>query len=71
VQCWHGTEKNGFKRFERKGRDFEENEKRLGIYHLGMGFIEEKLAKDFYLSIVCSNPDSLNLKEMCKRIMDR
>jgi hypothetical protein len=38
------------------------NEKRLGIYHLGMRFIEEKLAKDFYLSIVCSNPDSLNLK---------
>jgi hypothetical protein len=55
----------------RKDHDFEVNDKRLGIRHLGMRYIEEKLTKDFCLSIACINLDSLNWEEMCKRIMDR
>jgi hypothetical protein len=54
-----------------KDHDFEVNNKRLGIRHLGMRYIEEKLTKDFCLSIACLNLDSLNWEEMCKRIMDR
>jgi hypothetical protein len=45
--------------------------KRLGIHRLGMGFIKEKLEKDFCFSIFCLNPDSIDLEELCKRIMDR
>jgi hypothetical protein len=71
VQCRHGAKDDGVKQLDRKDRDSEVNDKRLGIRHLGMKFIEEKLTKDFCLSIACSNPDSLNLEEMCKRIMDR
>jgi hypothetical protein len=62
---------DGVKQLKRKDRDFEKNEKRLGIHHLEMRFLKEKLAKDFCLSIVCLNPDSFDLEEMCKRIMDR
>jgi hypothetical protein len=71
VQCRHGAKDDEVKRLDIKDRDFEVNDKRLGIRHLGMRFIKDKLMKDFCLSIACSNPDSLNLEEMCKRIMDR
>jgi hypothetical protein len=71
VQCRHGAKDDGVKRLYRKDHDFEVNDKRLGIRYLGMRFIEGKLTKDFCQSIACSNPDSLNLEEMCKRIMDR
>jgi hypothetical protein len=70
-QCRHGAKDDGVKRPDRKDRDFEVNDKRLGICHLGMRFIEEKLTKDFCLSIACLNLDSFILEEMCKRIMDR
>jgi hypothetical protein len=71
AQCKHGAKDDGVKRLDRKDRDFEVNDKRWGIRHLGMRFIEEKLTKDFCLSIACLNLDSFNLEEMCKRIMDR
>jgi hypothetical protein len=67
AQCRHGAKDDGVKRLDRKDRDFEVNDKRLGIRHRGMRFIEEKLAKDFFLSIACLNLDSLNLEEMCKK----
>jgi hypothetical protein len=53
VQCRHGAKDDGVKRLDKKDRDFEVNDKRLGIRHLGMRFIEEKLTKDFCLSIAC------------------